>query len=80
MELFGSVAKGESDINSDIDIMVTFADPVEWSLYDLVQMEAELELLFGKKTDLVTREAVEHSDNWIRRNEILGSAQLIYAA
>ena len=36
--------------------------------------------ILGRKVDLVTRRAVERSRNWIRRKEILDSAQPLYVA
>ena len=41
-------------------------------------MEAELEKLFGREVDLITRASVEQSANYLRRREILSSAKVIY--
>ena len=43
-------------------------------------MEDELTELFGRPADLLERDAVEASDNYIRRKAILASAETIYAA
>jgi uncharacterized protein len=43
-------------------------------------MEDELSTLLGRRVDLVTRRAIEESDNWIRRRAILESAVPVYAA
>jgi len=43
-------------------------------------MEAELNALFRREVDLVSRRAVERSENWIRRQEILGTARPLYVA
>jgi hypothetical protein len=43
-------------------------------------MESELELLLARPVDLLDREEVEQSPNWLRRQAILGSAKVIYAA
>jgi predicted nucleotidyltransferase len=80
MELFGSVLREDFRSESDIDFLVTFAPEAEWSLFDLVVMQGELETLLGRKVDLVERRAVEKSTNWIRRQEILGTAREYYAA
>ena len=50
------------------------------TLYDLVHMEDELKLLFGRKVDLVERSAIERSENYIRRRNILSSTRPVYAA
>lgn len=78
--LFGSVVRDDFAPESDVDVMVRFAPDARWSLFDLVDMEDELKEVFGRDVDLVTRWSVEHSDNWIRRKAILGSAEVVYAA
>lgn len=80
LALFGSAVRPDFHPHSDVDILVTFDEEATPSLFDLVAMEGELEVLFGREVDLVEREAVEQSDNWIRRERILGSAKPIYTA
>jgi len=43
-------------------------------------MEQELADLLGRKIDLLSKRAVERSHNWIRRQEILDTAEVIYAS
>ena len=43
-------------------------------------MDHELEAIVGRPVDLVDRETIERSENWIRRREILGTAEVIYVA
>jgi predicted nucleotidyltransferase len=78
--LFGSVLCDDFDADSDLDILVTFGPDADWSLLDHVQMEQELEALLGLSVDLLTRRAVERSHNWLRRREILDTAEVVYAA
>jgi predicted nucleotidyltransferase len=66
--------------DSDLDVLVTFAPEANWGLLDQVQMQQELELLLGRTVDLVSRRAIERSTNWIRREEILRTAQPVYVA
>jgi predicted nucleotidyltransferase len=42
-------------------------------------MEAELKTIFDRDIDLITRQGIETSRNYLRRHEILSSAQVIYA-
>ncbi|MCT7952202.1 hypothetical protein NG798_20600 [Ancylothrix sp. C2] len=42
-------------------------------------MQQELDDIFGRKVDLIVREAIESSPNGIRRSEILKTARVIYA-
>ena len=42
-------------------------------------MQIELEQIFIRKIDLISKSAIERSENWIRRQEILSTAQNIYS-
>jgi uncharacterized protein len=78
--LFGSVLRDDFRPDSDVDVLVSFAKDAEWSLFDLVDMEDELKAIFGRDVDLVLRKSVERSKNPYRKQAILSSAQVIYAA
>ena len=80
LAVFGSILRDDFGPDSDIDFLVTFAPDATWSLLDHVAMEYELEDLLGREVDLVSRRAIERSRNWIRREGILGTAQVYYAA
>ncbi len=80
LALFGSVVREDFGPESDIDVLVTFASDADWGLLDHVQMELELSELLDREVDLLTRRAVERSQNPLRRREILDSARTIYAA
>lgn len=76
--LFGSVLRNDFRDDSDIDIMITHTPDAKWTLFDVVDMIEALEGMFGRKVDLVNRQAVEKSHNDIRRNAILTSARAIH--
>jgi predicted nucleotidyltransferase len=78
--LFGSVLTDDFRSDSDVDVLVTFSDDADWSLFELVDMEDELREIFGREVDLVLRKTVERSDNYIRRKAILSSSRRIYGA
>jgi predicted nucleotidyltransferase len=78
--LFGSVLRPDFTSQSDVDFMVCFSGDVRMSLLDLIRAEEELSELVGRPVDLLIREDVERSENWIRREEILNTARCIYAA
>lgn len=75
--LFGSVLRDDFRPDSDIDVMVQFASDARWG-FEIVQMKLELEEIFGRKVDLLTKKSIEQSENWIRRKEILGTARALY--
>lgn len=74
--LFGSVLRDDFGPESDIDALVTFVPEARWSLLDHVEMQRELESVFGQKVDLVSRQGIANSQNYIRKQEILNSAQV----
>jgi predicted nucleotidyltransferase len=78
--LFGSVLRNDFRPDSDIDVMVRFKVDATWGLLEFVQMKRELETLLGRAVDLVTKVSIEQSHNWIRRSEILNTAQVVYVA
>ena len=76
--LFGSVLRDDFTTESDVDILVTFAPQSGRSLFDLIKMRDELGQSLDRKVDIFTRKSVEQSHNWLRKREILGTAQVIY--
>ncbi|MBD2304999.1 nucleotidyltransferase domain-containing protein [Chroococcidiopsis sp. FACHB-1243] len=77
--LFGSVLHDDFCPDSDIDVMVQFHPDACPTFSTLDRMEAELKTIFQRDIDLITRQSVETSRNYLRRQEILSSAQVIYA-
>jgi hypothetical protein len=80
LAIFGSALRADFGPDSDIDVLVTFEPDSKRSLFDVVRMEEELEGMFGREVDLVTRPAVEASRNYLHREAILNSARVLYAA
>lgn len=78
--LFGSVLRDDFRSDSDIDVMVQFHPDAHITFHTLDQMEAELQTIFHREVDLITRQGIETSRNYLRRHEIFSSAQVIYAA
>ncbi len=54
--LFGSFSDNTYTENSDIDILVGFERPIGWKFFSL---ELYLEKFFGRKIDLVTKNALK---------------------
>ncbi|PPT06041.1 hypothetical protein CKA32_005371 [Geitlerinema sp. FC II] len=44
----------------------------------MAKIEHDLETRSGRQVDIVPKLSVETSENWIRRQDILQTAQLIY--
>ena len=54
--LFGSFSDDSNTEKSDIDLLVEFEKPIGWKFFSL---EIYLESLFGRKIDLVTKNALK---------------------
>ncbi len=73
--LFGSILREDFTPESDMDVLVKFAENPGWGLFALVEMEEELKAVFGRKVDLVMKGALH---NPFRRHSILTSREVIY--
>lgn len=75
--IFGSVLRADFRSDSDIDVLVSIDPKAHIGLFEIVEMQLELEKMFKRPVDLVEKEGLK---NPYRRSEILGTAKLIYAA
>jgi predicted nucleotidyltransferase len=57
LDLFGSVARGESGPDSDVDLLVDFDKPI--GLFHFFRVQHRIEEILGSKVDLVMRDAVK---------------------
>ena len=80
LSLFGSALGDNFGPESDIDLLVSFAADAGWGLFAVARMQQEIEQMFGRRVDIVTRRGIEASRNAIRRESILSSARSIYVA
>jgi hypothetical protein len=55
--LFGSVARDEAGLDSDIDLLVEFDPPV--GLFEVVRLRDYLESILERRVDLVLHDAVK---------------------
>ncbi len=72
ISVFGSVARGEENAESDIDLIVDFTEPV--GLFHLAGLKNSLEDEFQKKVDLLTPKTIHP----LLKEKITSSAQKIY--
>lgn len=73
--VFGSYARDEQHINSDIDVLVSFKKSI--SLLQLISIENQLSEKLGIKVDLITENGVKSKKlmNYIRQD-----LQILYHA
>ena len=79
LALFGSALRDDFGAHSDVDILVDFETDTDWSLLNHIQMQQELQTLLGRKVDLISKRALEHSGNWLLRREILSTAKVFFS-
>ena len=72
--IFGSMARGEANEQSDIDLLVEFSK--RKSLLALVALERQLSLTLGRKVDLLTEAALSP----YLHDRIMDELQVIYEA
>ncbi|MBI2881076.1 MAG: nucleotidyltransferase family protein [Candidatus Tectomicrobia bacterium] len=75
--LFGSVLREDFGPESDVDVLIEFAEDTGWSLYEWVDMIDELKATFGRDVDLVSKGGLR---NPFRRHAILTTREIVYAA
>lgn len=71
IRVFGSVANGTANSNSDIDFLVDMEK--DRSLFDIGGLLMDLQELFGRKVDVVT----ENGLHWYIKNRIISEAKPI---
>lgn len=68
VSLFGSYAKGVAKASSDVDLFIDVE--TGYSLFDLADLQIELEQSLGKKVDLVTKSDDQYFMNHIQKEKI----------
>jgi len=80
LALFGSALREDFRPDSDVDVLVSFGPQAHVTLFDMAQMQNELKDIFKREVDLVSKRGLENSRNYLRRKQILNSAQVIDVA
>lgn len=70
--VFGSVARGEDNANSDVDLLVRLSKPI--GFVEFIDLEDTFKEIFGRKVDLAT----ESSLHPLIRKNVLADLQVIY--
>ncbi len=79
LSVFGSILRGDFRPDSDIDFLVTYDQNATWDLYDAQLMRDELAKAVGRPVDLISRSAIERSNNRFVKREVLSTAEQVYA-
>jgi uncharacterized protein len=78
LSLFGSALTDRFDAQSDVDVMFESVGSSP-NYFEQMAMTDELEVIFGRPVDLVSRRAIEESTNLIRKRAVLEGARVIFA-
>jgi predicted nucleotidyltransferase len=76
LSIFGSSIRDDFNNDSDIDILVSFNNS-NINLFDIMDLENEFSKLLNREVDIVEKESLK---NPIRKNRILSTREIIYAA
>ena len=68
IRIFGSVARDEESINSDLDLLINFDEGR--SLFDLIGFRNDIEEMLGRKVDVVSENAL----HWYIKEKVLQEA------
>ena len=60
-----------------MDFLVSFESNAGITLFDIIELENELSLLLNREVDVVEKESLK---NPIRKNKILATREILYAA
>lgn len=76
LAVFGSALRDDFEADSDLDVLVTFAESASWSVFDHSRMSEELTALVGRPVDIIE---LGDLNNPFRRQQILESNSIVYA-
>lgn len=78
LAVFGSILRDDFNSKSDIDFLITYSPKATRGLLEKIILKEKLEEMFHRRVDLVSKKAIENSSNWLKKEEILNSAEVIY--
>ena len=78
LELFGSALREDFRDDSDVDLLCTLRPDVKCGLFEWIALKFEFERFFRRPVDLVSRWAIERSQNPYRKHAIFSTAVPLY--
>lgn len=78
LAVFGSVLRDDFKADSDIDFLVALNDDFQLNFSDFLALEDQLKNLLKRDVDIIFQKDLDRSENWIRRQHIFETAEVIY--
>jgi hypothetical protein len=78
--VLGSALREDFNESSDIDLLVEFKPNSGISLFNIVDLKEEFEKLFNRDVDIVSKNAILRSRNYLKKKAILDNYRVIYAS
>ncbi len=78
LEIFGSAIRDDFKEESDIDLLVEYHPDFHRTLVDMEVIQIEIEEIFQRPVNLITRKTIESSQNPFKRQNVLASAVVLY--
>lgn len=76
--MFGSAVRDDFGPNSDIDFLVDYDPERRYTIRDIMNMKDEMKQMLGRGVDLVSRSVIESGENYLRRELIFETTEIIY--
>jgi uncharacterized protein len=78
LDLFGSALREDFRADSDVDLLAALRPESRMTLLDWADLQEKLSEVFGRPVDLLSRRAMERSQNPYRKHAILSTAVPLY--
>ncbi|MBF2056822.1 MAG: nucleotidyltransferase domain-containing protein [Cyanobacterium sp. T60_A2020_053] len=80
LAVFGSILRDDFNNQSDIDFLITYSPLANRGLLEKIALKEKLEKMCHRPVDLVSKNTIKNSKNWLKKQTILNSCQVIYHA
>ncbi len=77
LEIYGSVARGDAQPGSDVDLVITLTKPMGWDYFTL---DDQMSKVLGVRVHLLSRDQLDSMTNPFFKTSILADVRVIYDA
>ncbi|NEQ40606.1 MAG: DNA polymerase subunit beta [Okeania sp. SIO3I5] len=80
LAVFGSILRDDFSSESDLDLLISYLPSASRGLLEKIELKEKFEKLFNRPVDLISKTSMEKSKNWLKLQESLSLAEVIYHA